>query len=350
MPRAVVTWSQLRVGLFVFVALLLLAVFIFYATGGGAFFAPQYKLKTYLRDVSGLKAGSPVRLAGVEVGIVERVLLAEGRPDPQQTVEVQVRVGQAYENYIRDESEAYVTTEGLLGEGVLEITAGFSGALLKEGAVIRGSARPGIKEVVYNAGVMTDHLKDLIGGISRGEGTLGKLIRDDTLYRRIDGIAQNVRDMTAHARAGQGTVGKLIMTDELYQKVDRTAGRVDTLVADVQAGKGTLGKFIYDPAIHDEAKKFMSSASRIFENIETGKGTLGKLATDDALYTSLRKTFENLQSVTGRLDEGEGTAGRFFRDPQLYDNVNHLSSELRALLSDFRKNPKKYLRIKLSLF
>ncbi|MFQ5817393.1 MAG: MlaD family protein [Terriglobia bacterium] len=350
MARGVVTWSQLRVGIFVLGASLILATFVFYVTGAGAVLAPHYRLKTYLPDVAGLTVGSPVRLAGVEVGTVERVRLAREREDPKSSVEVVVRVLQAQRDFIRTDSEAFVTTEGLLGEGVLEITRGFSGEILKKDAVIRGGERPTIKEVVYNAGVISDHLQEIVARINQGEGTIGKLINDDTLYRRIDSVAESIHTLTAQAAVGEGTVGKLVMSDELYQKLHRTAGRADTIVADLQAGKGTLGKLIYEPTIHDEASKFITSGRQFFDNLEAGKGTLGKLATDDALYTSVRKTFDNLQAVTGRLDEGEGTAGKIFRDPQLYDNLNNLSTELRALLSDFRKNPKKYLRIKFSLF
>lgn len=350
MPRAVVTWSQLRVGIFVLGALLILAIFIFYVTGGGAVFAPHYNLRTYLSDVGGLNVGSPVRLAGIEVGTVESVRLSEFRQDPKRHVEVLIRVIETYREDIRTDSEAFVTTEGLLGEGVLEITRGIAGEILPGGGVIRGGERPTIKEVVYNAGVITENLQEIVTRINQGEGTIGKLVTDDTLYRRVDSITENVRTLTAQVSAGQGTVGKLMMSDELYQKIDRIAGRADTIVAELQAGKGTLGKLIYDPTIHDEASQFLTSGRRLFDDIEAGKGTLGKLATDDALYSSVRKTFENLQAVTGRLDEGEGTAGRIFRDPQLYDNINNFATELRALLSDFRKNPKKYLRIKISLF
>ena len=140
------------------------------------------------------------------------------------------------------------------------------------------------------------------------------------------------------------------MSDELYHKIDRTAGRLETVAADLQAGKGTLGKLIYDPTLHDNATQLVTSARAFFDDVQAGKGTLGKLATDDALYHSASKTFNNLQSVTGRLEEGEGTAGKVFRDPQLYDNLNNFTTELRALISDFRKNPKKYLRVKFSIF
>ena len=63
--RKQLTWSELRVGLFVLVGLLILAVGIFYVTGAG-FFGPKYRLKTFLPEVSGLAAGAPVRLDGVD--------------------------------------------------------------------------------------------------------------------------------------------------------------------------------------------------------------------------------------------------------------------------------------------
>lgn len=350
MPRATVTWSQLRVGAFVLGALIILAAFIFYITGEGAVFVPHYRLKTYLPDVAGLKAGAPVRLAGVEVGTVASVRLSEFRQDPKRHAEVVVRIAASYQPEIRTDSEAYVTTEGLLGEGVLELTRGISGEILPDGGVIRGGERPTIKEVVYNAGVITDHLKEVIARVNQGVGTIGKLINDDTLYRRVDATVNNMQELTARTAAGEGTLGRLVVSDELYQKINRTAGRMETVAADLQAGKGTLGKLIYDTTLHDNATQLVTSARTFFDDIQAGNGTLGKLATDEALYHTARRTFDNLQSVTGRLEEGEGTAGKIFRDPQLYDNLNNFTTELRALIDDFRKNPKKYLRVKFSLF
>jgi len=67
------TWSELRVGLFVLVGLLVLAVAIFYVTGAGVF-GPKYHLRTFLPEVSGLATGAPVRLDGVEIGNVEAVM------------------------------------------------------------------------------------------------------------------------------------------------------------------------------------------------------------------------------------------------------------------------------------
>jgi len=86
------------------------------------------------------------------------------------------------------------------------------------------------------------------------------------------------------------------------------------------------------------------------DDIRAGKGTLGKLATDETLYNKLRDTSTNLSDATSKLNKNDNSVGKIFNDPQLYDNLASASAELRTFLTDFRKNPKKYLTVKLSFF
>jgi phospholipid/cholesterol/gamma-HCH transport system substrate-binding protein len=85
-------------------------------------------------------------------------------------------------------------------------------------------------------------------------------------------------------------------------------------------------------------------------DIKAGKGTLGKLVTDETLYNKLRDASTNIDTATAKLNKSDNTAGKLFNDPQLYDNVTALSADMRKFLEEFRKNPKKYLSIKLSFF
>jgi phospholipid/cholesterol/gamma-HCH transport system substrate-binding protein len=72
--------------------------------------------------------------------------------------------------------------------------------------------------------------------------------------------------------------------------------------------------------------------------------------TDDTLYTKLRETSDNVANATAKLNENTTTVGKMFSDPKLYDSVTGLTGDMRLLIGDFRQNPKKFLRIKLSLF
>jgi phospholipid/cholesterol/gamma-HCH transport system substrate-binding protein len=85
-------------------------------------------------------------------------------------------------------------------------------------------------------------------------------------------------------------------------------------------------------------------------DVRAGKGTLGKLATDETLYNKMRDTSSNLAAATAKLNENTTTAGKMFSDPKLYDNLTELTGDMRLLIGDFRKNPKKFLHIKVTLF
>jgi phospholipid/cholesterol/gamma-HCH transport system substrate-binding protein len=81
-----------------------------------------------------------------------------------------------------------------------------------------------------------------------------------------------------------------------------------------------------------------------------GDNTLGRLLTERELYDRLQTMTARVDQVVAGLDEGRGSAGQLLRDRELYDNMNRAASELRALLSDIRKDPKKYLRVSVSIF
>jgi phospholipid/cholesterol/gamma-HCH transport system substrate-binding protein len=354
------TWSELRVGLFVLVGLLILAVAIFYVTGAGVF-GPKYRLKTFMPEVSGLATGAPVRLDGVEIGNVERISIVpreHGKPpDHMHNIEVDMRLDRRYQNDILTDSAATLVTEGLLGNRYVNIQRGYTGVPIKDGQAIPATEEKAIKEVVErsadvlaNLNALSDDVKDLIAGVREGRGTLGKLLTDDQAYRHLNSILAKGDEIASTVQSGQGTVGKLVMTDEMGNKVENTIDQFNTILADLRAQKGTLGKLLYDPTLYDQAKDAISKGNALIGDVRAGKGTIGKLATDDTLYNKLRDTSSNLSEATAKLNRNDNTAGKLFSDPQLYDNLTGLTGDMRALIADFRKNPKKFLSIKLTFF
>jgi phospholipid/cholesterol/gamma-HCH transport system substrate-binding protein len=358
--RKQLTWSELRVGLFVLVGLLILAVGIFYVTGAG-FFGPKYRLKTYLPEVSGLATGAPVRLDGVEIGNVDQIKIVPRElgktPDRMKSIEVDMRLDKRYQSDVLTDSAASLVTEGLLGNRYVNIQRGYTGVPLKDGQVVSGAEEKAIKEVVErsadvlaNLKSLSEQIKDVIDGVQEGKGTLGKLLTDDQAYKHLNSILIKSDQIVGSVQAGQGTIGKLLMTDDTSAKVDKAIDQINTILADLRAQKGTMGKLLYDPTLFDEAKKALDNGNGMIGDIRGGKGTLGKLATDDTLYNKLRDTSSNLASATSKLNQNDNTAGKLFSDPQLYDNLTGLTGDMRSLIAEFRKNPKKFLSIKLSFF
>lgn len=354
------TWSELRVGLFVLVSLLILAVAIFYVTGARVW-GPKYRLKTYLPEVSGLATGAAVRLDGVEIGNVERISIVprvSGKPpEHMRNIEVEMRLDRRYQDDILTDSVATLVTEGLLGNRYVNIQRGYTGVPVKDGQTVPGSEEKAIKEVVErSADVLTNlqalsvDVQDLIAGVQRGRGTLGKLLTDDQAYKHLNSILAKGDEIATTVQSGQGTVGKLVMSDEMGNKVEKTVDQVNTILADLRAQKGTLGKLLYDPTLYDQAKEAISNGNAVIGDVRAGKGTLGKLATDETLYNKLRDTSSNLADTTAKLNRSDNTAGKLLSDPALYNNLTDLSGDMRSLIADFRKNPKKFLSIKLTFF
>jgi phospholipid/cholesterol/gamma-HCH transport system substrate-binding protein len=358
--RKQLTWTELRVGLFVLVGLSVLAAGIFYVTGAGTI-GPKYRLVTYLPEVSGLSNGAPVRLDGFEVGNVESIKLAPRTANIARNkirnIQVVLRIGRKYQDDILTDSTASLVTEGLLGNRYVEVTRGFTGLALKDNEEVKGTEEKALKEVVErsadmlgNLQALSDSVQELLAGVKQGKGTLGKLLTDEQAYNHMNSILAKGDVILANVQAGQGTIGKLVVSDDMYKKVDQGLDNVNVILTDLRSQKGTLGKLLYDPALYDQAKQAISNGNALIGDVRAGKGTLGKLATDDTLYTKMKETSENVASATAKLNDNTTTAGKLFSDPRLYDNLSGLTGDLRLLLGEFRQNPKKFLSIKLSMF
>ncbi|HEV2223185.1 MAG TPA: MlaD family protein [Candidatus Acidoferrales bacterium] len=352
--RKQITWTELRVGLFVLAGLVLLAVAVFYVTGVN--WGPKYSLKTFLPEVSDLQVGAPVSLDGVMVGNVQKLTINPHPGDHTQNIQIDMRIDKRYQNLIRTDSQASLVTSGLLGNRYVNISRG-SGQVVQNQGTIPGIAGNNMQEIVErgveleaNLGQLTQQVGDIIGAVRKGQGTIGKFIYDPSMYNHMNATVAKAESIVSGVQAGQGSIGKLVASDELYNKVDATMGHAETIFGDIQAQKGTLGKLVYDPVVYDQTKQFLTNSNALLAGVRDGKGTLGKLVTDDSVFTNLRDASANVRDVTGKLNNGQGTMGKFFTDPQLYNNMTGLTGDMRLMIGDFRRDPKKFLHIKLSIF
>jgi phospholipid/cholesterol/gamma-HCH transport system substrate-binding protein len=355
--RQQLVWSQLRVGLVTVTSLVLLTIGIFLIGGQVGFFTKKITLRTLSPDAGGIKTGAPVRLAGIDVGSVRGVKIS-GLNDASQAVEISMDVVRQYQSEIRTDSEAFLAAEGLLGERYVNISKGTPKApVVENGALIRFHATAefselvgGSRDLLDNLNVLTERLNNVVGEIESGNGTVGKLLKDDTLYKRLDSTVDTIQTLAADISSGKGSIGKLLSSDEFYQHVDSTVMKVQDAVDQLQNGDGTIAKLIHDPALYQKADQLVSSGTTLVNNINQGHGTLGKLAQDDELYRRLNTATENLNQVLASLNEGKGSLGRLLHDPAFYENLNSTSLEVRGLLADFRQNPKKFLTIHFRIF
>jgi phospholipid/cholesterol/gamma-HCH transport system substrate-binding protein len=359
--RKQVTWGQLRVGLLTLVGLFLIMVAILYVTGAGILRA-KYQLRTYLPEVEQLTLGAPVRLDGVEVGNVDGIRITPSSASPEKAdrnrnVEVVMRVDKRFKDNITTESRASLVTEGFLGNRYVRITRGYTGSPIPPQGEVLGEQEVAMKDVVergadlvQNLGTLAKDVQSLIAGLRKGQGSLGKLMTDDQLYNHMNSSVTRLDQMLDQTQAGKNSLGKLLATDEMYQRLNSMADRIDKVLSEIQDQKGTLGKLVYDPALYQNAREFVEKGNAFLADVRAGKGTFGKLSTDEKLYDNLRDSAASLKEATDKLNKGTGSLPKAMNDPQLYDNLTGLSADLRLLIADIRKDPKKYLRIRMAIF
>lgn len=345
MPRTrSLAWAELKIGMLTVFALVMAAILIF-SVGGGSFFWQQYQLKAVFPNVAGLKSGSPVRLAGVEIGAVNDVRFVAGG------VEVWFEVSNDQQPLITTDSRASIGSISLLGEGSIDITTAPSGTPLPEWAYVRtGAAQGSIAQATEEAAASLAEARLLIQDLRAGKGTMGKLITDDALYRDLDTFVRSAERVTDAIGQGQGTLGKLTRDPALYNELNASVANLRTITDNIKSGEGSLGKLLNDPALADSLTATTKNLAGVTERLNKGEGTAGRLLTDAQLYNRLNSMAERLDTITGRLSAGEGTAGQLLQNKQLYENMNQTVIELRALLVAIQKDPKKYLNVKVSIF
>jgi phospholipid/cholesterol/gamma-HCH transport system substrate-binding protein len=352
-----VQWAQLRVGIMVIVSLVLFAVAVFFISGQVGFFTRHYTLKAYLPSAGDLREGAQVRLAGISVGNVVKIRISP-YTDRQRAVEVDLKIARTYQSEIRTDSVASVETVGLLGDSYMDITRGTAGQeVVADGGAVQTAQKADIaavvqntNEVIMNLSALSAKLDDITTQIQAGKGSMGKLLYDETLYKKMDATISSAQTLVERAQRGEGTIGKLMSDETLYNKTVATLDRLNKVIDDVQHGDGSLAKFISDPSAYNNLNRLMANGNTLIDGINQGHGTLGKMVKDDQMYNRMNNTLGHLDTITTRIDQGQGTLGKLSTDPTLFNNLTESSQSLKEFLADFRKNPKKYLSIKLHIF
>jgi phospholipid/cholesterol/gamma-HCH transport system substrate-binding protein len=348
-------WSQLKVGLTVIFAAIILGVLIILMSGGGLF-TSKIILKSYFPDASGLTPGSPVRLSGVDIGNVKAVQVVPGRPlDP---VEVVMKVNTKYRFFLRKDSVTLLSTAGVLGATYINIDSSHAkGPEAQDGDVLPSEEQKGYEDVVraansslQNMDVLLKRMDRIIAFVESGQGSIGKLIYDPSLYNRVNATVAEFQTLVNDISQGNGSIGKLIEDDELYNKANTSIDKINQLIDEVNAGNGTIGKFLKDPSLYNNANQTVANFKQLTDDVNSGKGAIGKLAKDQEFANKLQNTINRLSNLADKLDTGNGSAALFIRDPALYNNSNKLLTDSQDLVKAIRQNPKKYLTIHLKVF
>lgn len=355
-----VRWSQLKVGIIVLVAVVILTTLLFLVTSSSGLGVLSHKLTihTYFENSAGLKVGAPVNLQGVTIGAVKSVTVVA---DPQRKltpVEVIMKIDGAYQKGLHVDSKASLSTLGVLGDTVVDINSQFAtGPLLEDGAELKTLETPSLTDVVKasqgtieSLNVILAKMNTIVDNLQTGKGSVGKLINDPELYDKASATVNELNTLANNLNKGRGSIGKLVSDDSLYNKLDATAGKLQDIAASLDSGKGTAGKLLKDETLYNNLNATLVHANSIMADADSGKGALGLMLKDPSFRAQLQDTLGQVNTLVAGVSSGKGTLGKLATDDQAYTNLNKLLTESTTLVTTIRQDPKKYLTIHLKIF
>ena len=321
-----ISWDQLKVGVLILIAVIILAFAAVRLGQAGNLFGKRFQLVSFVANASGLRIGGPVSVAGQLAGTIKDIQFLPPDLDTTRNLKLLLEIDRKLSDQVRADSRAKIKTMGLLGDKVFDISVGTPRyRTLHEGdtliiapsidyeAVVQ-QASGAISEVVG----LTRDLKKVTGGITRGEGTLGQLVTNRQLYDQLNG----------------------------------TLARTSALMSRLENPRGTIGRLLDDPQLYYSLNRTVASADTIIRQITAGNGSVGKLMRDDTLYVHLVSVVSRADSLVGAMASGKGTMQKLFTDQQLYDMLLKTVTELNNVLVDVRRDPQRYTKqmIQVKLF
>ena len=310
---------ETRLGIF-FALALFTGALVLEMVGSPDFFKSGYPVKARFNSIQELKTGDPVRMAGVEIGRVKRIELGEGKVEVEMKLRSNAKV--------KTDSKAAIRFVGLMGQNYVNVDFGTTAApLASPGAVLESveqadlnslmskldSVASGVEGLTKNfsgenfsnlLGPFTDFLKEnsprltailgniqvISGQIAKGEGTIGKLVNDDTLYTKAVGAVDNLNKTTADLKP-------------LFDDAKLTLEGAKKTIAGINEGQGSLGKLLHDEKLYAETTSAMTNLKEILEKVNKGQGSVGKLVNDETFFNNAKMTLQKVEKATEGLED-----------------------------------------------
>ena len=352
-----VHWSQLKVGVLVFAAIVALVSLVFLMSGStGGIFSKKLIIRSYFENSAGLKNGGLVNLEGVTIGSVKSIRIA---PERKLTpVEVIMQISGKYAKFVHQDSQASLETIGVLGDTVINID---SKAAQKPPIANNGELptdeTPSLTDVIKSSqgtieqvNTILAKLDSLVDSLNTGRGSIGQLINDPALYNKAVATVNQLQGLVNTISSGKGSIGKLVTDDTLYNRANEAIAPLVYVRDHIYSGQGSIGKLIKDPSLYDNLKQSTASLNSLLADVNAGKGGLGLIAKNPEFANKLDDTVTRLDSILSRADNGEGTLGQLVRNPSLYNHADDMLANANHLVTAIRENPKTYLTFHVKVF
>ena len=216
--------NKIRLGVFVSIGLILFIVTIYFIGEKQNLFSNTFRISGVFRDISGLQVGNNVRFSGINVGIVENIKIIT-----DTTVQVDLIIEEHTQKFIKKDAKAIIGSDGLMGSKLVIITPGTTGLDPIQNKDFIATVVPvslddimlKLKVTSTNAAVITDDLALIVGNISAGRGTIGKLFMDNGFAQNIDKTLVNIKQGTSGFKQNMDAASNNFLLRGYFKKKEK---------------------------------------------------------------------------------------------------------------------------------
>jgi phospholipid/cholesterol/gamma-HCH transport system substrate-binding protein len=301
---------ETRLGMFVALAVIA-AVLIMEVVHGPFSFQRGLAVRALFKNVQDLKKGDRVKMAGVEVGRVEKLEFDAANNKVLVTMRLRRKVEDSKVE-VRTDSMATVKFTGLMGENYVALDFGSpSEPLATDGTMLQTTEQPDMSAIMAKIDSVATGVENLTRSFTgdKIDNLLGPFT--DFLKANREPLTATIANMQAVSqdiKEGKGTIGMLVNDKTLYNSA--LASVKDFQDTATQA-KQTLA----------EAKLAVAAARVTIDQVNSNQGTVGKLLHEDKLYNEATASMTNLHAILQKINEGQGSVGKIVNDQELYKNA-----------------------------
>jgi len=295
------------VGLFIFIGLLFFMAGILTVGNLHSTFVKKIGLTAVFENVNGLQDGNNIWFSGVKIGTVKKMSFFG-----ESQVKVLMKIDEKSQQYIHKDSKVKIGSDGLIGNKIIVIYGGTAlSPTVEDGDTLGIEFSLSTDEMMatleksnQNLLVITNDFKNISKKIADGEGTVGKLLKDDALYKDLDVTLSSLKRSSAHAEKLTAAIS------DYGEKLNRKGSLANDLVTDttvfknVQKASRDLKKMTATASdATDNLKMASTNLNKVTDNLDNKNTPLGVLLYDETSAAHLKSTLQNLDVGSQKLDE-----------------------------------------------
>lgn len=289
------------VGIFVLIGIIIFVTGILTLGGQQKKFVKSIQLTAVFDDVAGLQTGNNVWFSGVKIGTVRRINFFG---DSQ--VEIVMNVEEKVKEYIRKDSKATISSDGLIGNKIIVIYGGTTQAppvengdrLISEMPLDTDKMMETLQENNRNLVTITENLKVLTSKLAQGEGIVGAVMTDSVLADNFKSILSNLE------RASVNSNKMLVELNKFSSNLNKEGNLVHDLMNDKELYKNLQSSIQGLQATADNAKVLTANLNEVSEKFSDKNNALGMILNDEEFAARLKHTLIYADSSTMNLNRG----------------------------------------------